>query len=111
MDVRSRWFRGRKGVGVERDVRGLERRERDCKPGRSVRGSKEVRDGKRLKAKLRFLRWGFGRGVGMVERALEARERVTKEGKVLVKRTIFMEMLVCWILGKNGEGGCLHYPR
>ena len=70
-----------KGVGLERVRMGLERRERVSRWWMVVRGEREERVIRALKARERFLRCGVGRGPVGAERLLEASERWVRLGK------------------------------
>lgn len=79
--VRSRVEREGKGVGLVREMRGLERRMRVERLGRLVRGVREEREVIALAVRVRIVRWGVGRGRGGEERLFEAREREVRLGK------------------------------
>jgi len=81
VEVRSRVERDGKGVGLLREVRGLERRMRVWRLGRVARGEREEREVRTLAVRVRVVRWGIGRGRGGEERLFEAREREVRVGK------------------------------
>ena len=85
LEVRSRWFsvgKRRGVVGVER-VSALERRVREWR-GSVDRGLRVDRVVRSLAERDRVVRCGVERGVGVVLRELEAKERVCSVGKVEV---------------------------
>lgn len=81
MDVRSRVERNGKGVGLVREVMGLERRFRERRLERFVRGDSEERVLRLLEVRLRSLRGSIGRGRGGGRRSFEASDRVVRAGK------------------------------